>query len=129
MLFTSSPGKPVGEPYINLASAWTVYPARPNSFPESEEHVPEAVGDTGEHLAVVELRHCTVERVEVLEPLPHLVLTFTDGRVLFLWGGHEQYESWQAGLACSGTDNWLVVAAPGGSLIAWAPDSYWAGAA
>ena len=86
LLFTSSPGRPLGEPYINMASAWAVYPERPSSFPALEEDVPEAPGDAGEYLAAIELRHCTVAHVEILESLPHLVLTFTDGRVLFLWG-------------------------------------------
>jgi hypothetical protein len=106
-----------------------VYASRPASFPAREEEVPGEPEAAGECAAIVSLRHATVSRVEVLEPLPHLVVTFTDGRVLFLWGGHPQYESWQAGLSFSGKENWLVVAAPGGGLVAWAPDAFWAGAA
>ena len=129
ILFTSGAGRPLGEPYINLVSAWAVYGSRPASFPAREEEVGEEREEAGEYLAILALRHATVLRVEVLEPVPHLVVTFADGRVLFLWGGHPQYESWQAGLSFSGEQNWLVVAAPGGGVVAWAPDSFWTGAA
>ena len=129
ILFTSGVSRPLGEPYINLLSAWAVYATRPASFPAREEEVPGEREDAGECAAILGLRYATVQCVEVLEPVPHLVLTFTDGRVLFLWGGHPQYESWQAGLSFSGEENWLVVAAPGGGVAVWAPASFWAGAA
>jgi hypothetical protein len=129
ILFTSGAGRPFGEPYINLVFAWTVYDSRPTSFPVREGEVPGESGNDGACMAILALRHAAVQRVEVLEPIPHLVVTFTDGRVLFLWGGHPQYESWQAGLSFSGEQNWLVVAAPGDSVVAWAPASFWAGAA
>ena len=129
VLFTSGAGRPLGEPYINLVSAWAVYDSRPTSFPDREEEVPNQSEGAGECAAILALRHVTVLRVEVLEPTPHLVVTFTDGRILFLWGGHSQYESWQAGLSFSGQEDWLVVAAPGGSVVSWAPAAFWAGAA
>ena len=129
LLFTSGIGRPMGEPYINLLSAWAVYGARPASFPAREEDVPGERGSAGECAVILGLRDATVQRVEVLEPIPHLVLTFADGRVLFLWGGHPQYESWQAGLSFSGKENWLIVAPPGGGVAVWAPASFWAGAA
>lgn len=129
ILFTSGADRPSGEPYINLLSAWAVYRSRPASFPAAEEEVPGAPDDAGECTAILALRHATVLRVEVLEPVPHLVVTFTDGRVLFLWGGHPRYESWQAGLSFSSEENWLVVAAPGGGVVVWAPAAFRVGAA
>jgi hypothetical protein len=129
LLFTSGAGRPLGEPYINLLSAWAIYGTRPASFPAREEDVPGERDSASECAVIMGLRNATVQRVEVLEPVPHLVLTFTDGRVLFLWGGHPQYESWQAGLSFSGKESWLVVAAPGRGVAVWAPASFWAGAA
>jgi hypothetical protein len=129
LLFTSGAGRPLGEPYINLVSAWTLYSHRPESFPAREEQVPGQAEGADECAALLALRGATVQRVEVLEPIPHLALTFADGRVLFLWGGHPQYESWQAGLSFSGEESWLVVAAPGGGVVVWAPAAFWAGAA
>ena len=104
------------EPYINLASAWTLYPVRPESFPENESDIPE-VNDEEEVLAAVSLRHKVVSSIEVLEPWPHLVLTFTDHSVLFLNGKNDQYEPWAAGLTYPppGKDT-QVFACPGGEL-------------
>ena len=129
ILFTCGAGKPRGEPYINLASAWAVYAERPQIFPSSEAAVPGARDEADEYMALVDLRHAVVERVEILEPLPHLIITFADSRLLFLWGGNNQYESWQAGQSFTDNENWLVVACPGGDLVAWAPEEFWTSAA
>jgi hypothetical protein len=104
------------EPYINLASAWTLYPSRPESFPENESDVPDITQDE-EILAAVSLRHKVVASVEVLEPWPHLVLTFTDNTVLYLNGKNDRYEPWTAGLtyAPAGKET-QVIACPGGEL-------------
>jgi hypothetical protein len=105
-----------GEPYINLASAWSLYPARPDAFPENETDVADVSADE-EILAAVSLRHKVVSTVEILEPWPHLVLTFSDNSVLYLNGKNDQYEPWTAGLAHAPPGEEVqVIACPGGEL-------------
>jgi hypothetical protein len=112
-----------GEPYVNLSSAWCVYPNRPVAFPENEEEVPVLSGE--EELAcAVALRHKEVAAVEVLHPWPHLVLTFSDGSVLYLNGRNERYEPWTAGLSgVPERDRVEVIACPGGGLAFIFPPS------
>ena len=104
------------EPYVNLASAWTLYSARPDSFPENESDVPDTTQEQ-EILTAASLRHKVVASVEVLEPWPHLVLTFTDQSVLYLNGKNDRYEPWTAGLAYAPAGKETqVIACPGGEL-------------
>lgn len=106
----------VGEPYLNLASQWRVFDQRPVHFPElgtlSNEETPEH-----EIARAVSLRHKRVSAVEVFFPWPHLVMTFTDGTVLFLNGKDTEYEPWTAGLAHAPPEQHTeVIACPGGEL-------------
>ena len=104
------------EPYINLASAWRLYAARPDSFPENESELP-SLSQEQEIFCAVSLRHKVVASVEVMEPWPHLILTFTDGSVLYLNGKNDQYEPWTSGLTYTppGKET-QVIACPGGEL-------------
>jgi hypothetical protein len=105
-----------GEPYINLSSAWAVFPTRPAAFPENESDVLEGTEDDEIHMAT-SLRQRVVASVEVLEPWPHLVVTFTDNSVLYLNGKNVHYEPWTAGLSHTPPDEQLqVIACPGGEL-------------
>ena len=52
---------------------------------------------------------------------PHLILTFDDGRILFINGHHDQYESWQL---YAGQGKLLIVAVPGDELAMWLPEDY-----
>jgi hypothetical protein len=105
-----------GEPYINLSSAWTVFSTRPAAFPENESDVLESTEDVEIHMAT-SLRHKVVASVEVLEPWPHLVLTFTDNSVLYLNGKNDRYEPWTAGLSHTPPDEQVQgIACPGGEL-------------
>ncbi len=104
-----------GEPYVNLSSAWYVYTSRPVTFPEHEEEVP-PLSEEAELACSVELRHKEVAAVEVLHPWPHLILTFSDGSVLYLNGRNERYEPWTAGLSGVLETDREVIACPGGGL-------------
>jgi hypothetical protein len=115
LLFTS-PAKVSGEPYINLSSAWTVFPARPDEFPEDESDVADCTDDD-EVLLAASLRYKVVSSVEILEPWPHLILTFTDNSVLYLNGKNDRYEPWTTGLSHAPADErFEVIACPGGEL-------------
>jgi len=108
--------KVCGEPYVNLSSAWSVFAARPDVFPEDESDVVEG-SENDEVLMAASLRHKVVFSVEVLDPWPHLILTFTDQSVLYLNGKNDRYEPWTAGVAHAPVDEQLqVIACPGGDL-------------
>lgn len=124
ILFQSSPAKPKGEPYVNLASAWCVFPEKPKSLPLTESDVSEPGNEEEQYRCIIALRHKTVADVEVCHPVPHLLITFDDGSVLYLNGHNEHYEAWQAGQSFSENETWLVVACPGDCLAIWAPDSF-----
>lgn len=102
-----------GEPYVQMFSDWTLHESRPESFPDDprEEDAQEEV------LKSVALRHKVVEDVEVLEPWPHLLLTFLDGMVLCINGKQAEREAWIAGLSCpSPAGRVQVIAGAGGRL-------------
>jgi hypothetical protein len=124
ILFQCSPGKPVGEPYVNLTSAWCVFPSRPVLLPATESEVQGPATDEDEYDCIISLRHKTVADVEVCYPVPHLLITFDDGCVLYVNGHNDQYEPWQAGQSFSGDAHWLVVACPGDRIAIWAPEDF-----
>ena len=124
ILFQSSPGKPNGEPYVNLTSAWCVFPSRPASLPSAEAEVSGPISQEDEYQLIISLRNKTVVDVEVCYPIPHLVVTFDDNSVLYDNGHNEQYEPWQAGQSFSEHETWLVVACPCDSIAIWAPDTF-----
>jgi hypothetical protein len=123
LLFSSGVDKPLGVPYINLASRWKAFESRPTQFPLYESELAE-LSSQEELQQLLQLRHKTVESIEVLEPSPHLVITFNDGTVFYLNGHNEHYEAWQAGQSFSGDQTWLVVACPEDALTIWAPDEF-----
>ena len=124
---TTEPSRPKGQPYINLASRFKFYEARPATFPADEMDVDELTPHQERHL-LVSLRYKVVVGIEVLEPFPHLVLTFFDGTVLYLNGHNICYEAWQAGLLHSDDQTWLVVAGVEDHLAVFAPDVFWGNA-
>jgi hypothetical protein len=124
ILFQSSPDKPKGEPYVNLGSAWCVFPSLPGSLPAGESDVCGPNTDEEEYECIISLRRKTVVDVQVCHPIPHLLITFDDGSVLYVNGHNEQYEPWQAGQSFSESETWLVVACPGDSVAIWAPEEF-----
>ena len=124
ILFQSSPGKPRGEPYINLSSAWCVFPSKPTNLPSTEADVPGPTRPEDEYQLIISLRDRTVVDVEVCHPVPHLLVTFDDNSVLYVNGNNDHYEPWQAGQSFSENETWLVVACPGNSIAIWAPEHF-----
>src|SRR5688500_18064308 len=76
ILFQSGPGKPKGEPYVNLGSAWCVFPSLPESLPAGESDVCGPTTDEEEYESIISLRYKTVVDVKVCHPVPHLLVTF-----------------------------------------------------
>jgi len=110
------------EAFINLTSGWEVFDSLPTQFPE----VIEEMSLEEEEIKIHSLRGEEVKKIEILSPWPHLVTYFESGKVLYLNGKDDQYEPWTAGLSNFGidSDNWLVVACPGGGIAVWAPDDW-----
>ncbi|MEM1116682.1 MAG: hypothetical protein AAF845_03725 [Bacteroidota bacterium] len=119
-------GKPPlpGQVYLNLGSTWQLFSSRPSSFPEGEDALPDYEDEEALRI-LCDLREAEVVDVALADDAPDLILTLADGRVFFLNGRHEQYETWQLGLAYGRPDEtWLVVACPGNGVAVWAPNSF-----
>ncbi len=112
-----------GEPCLALASCWQWFGERPERFPAPAD-MPSNESAEQELLRAIEMRHKEVAHVEVLSPLPHLVMTFTDGSVLFVNGDDPMCEPWTAGLAHVPPERRIeVIACPGGELAFVLPTS------
>ena len=118
-------GEPLrGQVHLNLGSSWKVFETRPTSFPNGEDELPEAPQDE-QIQTIVSIRERVINKVELGETEPHLILTLDDGKVVFVNGKHDQYECWQIGVAFSGAEeSWLVVACPGGGIAVWTPETF-----
>ena len=125
LLISDPPDKPPirGQVYLNLASTWRVYPTRPTAFPKSELEI-EELEDNEALRQLCDLRDTVITCAEMGEDAPDLILTFDDRRVFFLNGRHEQYETWQLGVAFSREIGTVVVACPGNEVAVWSlPES------
>jgi len=114
------PGKPQvrGQVYLNLESSWCVYPSRPATFPRGEGAM-EKPEEAEALRQLCELREAVIADVELGADAPDLLFTFEDGRVFFLNGRHEQYETWQLGIAFAPDVSALVAACPGNEVAFW----------
>lgn len=111
-----------GEPFVNLASHWQLFAERPERFPELSGTSAEESEECA-LLRAIAMRYKEVMSVEVLSPVPHLVMTFTDGSVLFVNGDDLTYEPWTAGLAHVPAElRTEVIACPGGEIAFILPD-------
>ena len=107
-----------GQIYINIESQFCLLKSMPKSIPLLD-NLPELDWIESNKL-LCELRLKQIIEVSIHHESPHLFLTFETGEVLFIWGHHEKYESWQVGV--SGADEmWEVVACPNNSLAVWGP--------
>lgn len=113
-----------GQVYLNLESTWTVYAERPAAFPPAGGELLEYSEEEAIR-RLCDLREAVIRDAELAEDAPDLILTFEDGRVFFLNGRDDAYETWQLGVAFARDDPpWLVVACPGGEVAVWAPRSF-----
>ena len=111
------PPEIAGESCINLSSAWLLYDKFPTSFPENESDIADSSFEA-EIATAVSLQHKTVKSAELGDPWPHLIVTFSDGAVLYLNGKNEQYEPWiVAHYNFSPNESTQVIACPGGDVI------------
>lgn len=75
---------------------------------------------------ICELRFKKIVEVTIHDKSPHLLLTFETGEVLFVWGYHERYESWQVGVIKNSIEDesWEVIACPNNSLAYFGPEDF-----
>jgi len=113
-----------GQVYLNLESTWVVFERPPLVWPTCEEDIPEPSME--ERLRVLcSLRDATISEVALGTEQPHLTLKFEGGRLLFINGKDDHYESWEVGTSHGDPAKpWLVVACPGGKVSVWAPKDF-----
>lgn len=113
-----------GQIYLNLASKWTVFESLPAKLPQSEsDFVETTVEEDLQHLC--ELREAKVSKVELGNDSPHLLIHFTDRRILFVNGHSNGYESWDLGLCFRrAKETWLVMATPDDDVTVFAPEEF-----
>ncbi|NDI37244.1 hypothetical protein [Chengkuizengella sediminis] len=111
-----------GQIYINIESEFSIYKSMPNKTPLLDD-LPKLDWIEASKL-LCELRLKKIVDVSLGNVSPHLSMTFETGEVLFIWGHHEQYESWQVGVYCSSQNNesWEVVACPSDGLAVFGPE-------
>lgn len=110
--------------WLNIESYWNVFPKGTDIFPNSEAEMNE-LSEEEEYKLIFEVRREKVSNVRLGELAPHLIIEFESGSTLFVNGNHDKYECWQAGDGAGYTgEDWLIVGAPGSSVVTWAPDSF-----
>lgn len=112
-----------GQIYLNIESRFIIYNTWPDVLPSSEEELPDQEWiDAAKRICNLRLKH--VVDVKLGESIPHLFIVFDSGEVLFVYGHHSQYESWQLGVLNNKFNNevWEVVACPGDGIVTWVPE-------
>ena len=113
-----------GQAYLNLSSRWTLFDFRPVKFPESEEDLPEMTAEQ-EIQTICSIRERVINKVEIGENAPHLILTLDDGKIIFVNGKDDRYESWDVGVAFGGVEEaWQVIACPSGDFAIVTPPNF-----
>ena len=113
-----------GQVYLNLSSAWTLFDSRPTKLPESEEDLPRMTIEE-EIQTICSIREQVISKVELGENAPHLILTLDDGRLIFVNGKDDRYESWDVGVAFTGVEEaWQVIACPSGEVAIVTPPNF-----
>lgn len=108
-----------GQIYINIESQFCLLKSMPKSIPSLDD-LPE-LDWIESYKLLCELRLKQIIELSLHHESPHLSLTFETGEVLFIWGRHEKYESWQVGVS-KADETWEVVACPNNSLAVWGPE-------
>lgn len=111
-----------GQIYINIENRFSVFKDMPQKTPLYDD-LPKLDWIEASKL-LCELRLTKIVKVSLGNESPHLYLTLETGEVLFIWGHHDQYESWQVGVYSISDLNeyWEVIACPGNELAVFGPD-------
>jgi hypothetical protein len=112
-----------GKIYLNLASKWKVFESLPNQLPQDESDFPETTVDEDLH-RLCEIREAQISKVELGNICPHLLFHFVDGRILYVNGHSNGYESWDLGHGSQAKETWLVVATADDTATVFAPEDF-----
>ncbi|CEG27206.1 hypothetical protein [Bacillus sp. B-jedd] len=112
-----------GQVYLNVESRWCLYDQLPNEYPVDDSDIEEL--ERLQELEILnDLSYVEIVDVKLDNSFPHLILTFQNGKSLFIHGHDEQYESWQMGVSFQEGESWLVVACPGDEIAIWHPEHF-----
>ncbi|MEK4670546.1 hypothetical protein [Niallia sp. FSL R7-0271] len=110
-----------GQIYITIESEFAILQSKADTLPVFDDLPKRNAKDACKILC--ELSLMKIADVSLHDEIPHLLLTFETGEVLFICGHDNMYESWQAGFfGDSDGEYWEIVACPGDELAIWGPD-------
>lgn len=109
-----------GQLYVNVDSLWSVFAEKPNEIIKGSQDLVELPVEE-QIESIVEVRERTIVDIELCRPYPHLVITLDNGRVVFINGKNDLYETWIVGVAFA-DEPIQVIACPGGGIAIFAPD-------
>ncbi|MBM6619153.1 hypothetical protein [Bacillus suaedaesalsae] len=107
-----------GKLYLNIESSWCI---DNQSFPTEQLGLLTLQLDIARK-QIYENRSQKIVDISLGEVSPHLEFTLENGRTLYVYGYHDQYESWEAGV--QDAPDWLVVAIPGNDIAVWSTDAF-----
>lgn len=111
-----------GQIYLNIESRFHIYDTYPDHVPAHEGELPD-LDWIEDAKRLCELRLKRIISVSLGDGVPHLFIKFESGEVLFVFGHHDRYESWQFGVWNNSNKNehWDVIAVPGDGIAIWNP--------
>ncbi|KAA0541671.1 hypothetical protein FZW96_21610 [Bacillus sp. BGMRC 2118] len=106
--------------WLNIEnSKWAVYDGE-DKIPVSLDDIVNQTEEEG-YYSIFNIRREEVLDIRLGDTSPHLFITFKSGKVLFVCGYHEKYESWQASNGLHESGEWLIVAVPENQISSWTP--------
>ncbi|MDQ0090336.1 hypothetical protein J2T12_003750 [Paenibacillus anaericanus] len=111
-----------GQIYINIESKFKIFDTEQFEIPKAEEEFPD-YNWMEAYTEICKLRLKEIADVRLDEEVPNLFIYFDTGEVLFIYGHHDKYESWQVGAWYNTYNNesWEVIACPGDDICIGAP--------
>ncbi len=117
------PGVAAADLVLTIESRWTVFPTRPDHFPEAGNMPEPSLEERVTMLA--RLAGQDIVDATFGDQHPHLILTFESGNVFFLNGYHDDYECWNlATVDDLDGYKWLIVAVPGSAVGLFIPNDF-----
>lgn len=110
-----------GQIYLNIEGRFSLFHTNEFFLPINLDELPELDWVEGYKL-LCELRLKKVIDVKLGENIPHLIIYFETGEILFIDGHHDKFESWQLGVLNNlNNEVWDVIACPGDNIVTWVP--------
>jgi hypothetical protein len=108
------------EIYLSIESRCALFANPPSTLPDWAEDLPHAL--LHEQVEIIaRLARDPITDVTLGEHHPHLILAFESGRIFFLNGYHEQFESWTVQTRGAEGGEWTIVAIPESDIAVFDP--------